>query len=42
MLKVEMLSARYEDFTGPMPLFIWHKFRYVYQPNGTKEFKKEV
>jgi len=37
-VKVEMLSARYEDFTGPMPLFIWHKFRYVYQPNGTKEF----
>ncbi|MBS1748590.1 MAG: HmuY family protein [Bacteroidetes bacterium] len=38
-VKVEMLSARYEDFVGPMPTHIWHKFRYVYQPDGSREFK---
>lgn len=38
-VKMEMLSARYEAFVGPMPQYIWHKFRYVYQPDGSKEFK---
>lgn len=38
-VKMEMLSARYEEFVGPMPLFIWHKFRYVYQPDGSREFE---
>lgn len=38
-VKMEMLSARYEDFVGPMPSFIWHKFRYVYQPDGSREFE---
>lgn len=38
-VKVEMLAARYEEFVGMMPLYIWHKFRYVYQPNGTRTFE---
>lgn len=38
-VKVEMLSARYEDFVGPMPQYVWHKFRYVYQPDGSQNFK---
>lgn len=36
--KVEMLTGRYEDFTGPMPLWIVHKFRYTYQEDGSTNF----
>lgn len=38
-VKVEMLSARYEEFVGPMPQYVWHKFRYVYQPDGSRDLK---
>ena len=36
--KVELLSATYEPFTGPMPLWINYKFQYTYQSDGTGKF----
>ncbi len=36
--KLEMLTARYEPFTGPMPEYVWYKFRYSYQKDGTTKF----
>lgn len=37
-VKMEILSADYEPFTGYVPLKIIYKFRYTYQSNGTKTF----
>lgn len=34
-VKMEILSARYEPFSGPMPEYVWYKFRYVYQADGS-------
>lgn len=36
--KLEMLTARYEPFTGPMPEYVVFKFRYIYQADGTTNF----
>ena len=36
--KVELLSATYEPFEGPMPSWINYKFRYTYQADGTTNF----
>ena len=36
--KLEMLSARYEPFTGPFPEYVWYKFRYTYQADGSTKF----
>lgn len=36
--KLEMLTARYEPFTGLFPEYVWYKFRYIYQTDGTTNF----
>lgn len=36
--KLEMLTARYEPFTGLMPEYVVYKFRYTYQADGTTRF----
>ena len=36
--KLEMLTARYEPFTGPFPEYVVYKFRYTYQADGTAKF----
>ena len=36
--KVELLSATYEPFEGPMPSWLNYKFRYTYQGDGTTNF----
>ena len=36
--KLEMLTARYEPFTGPFPEFVVYKFRYTYQADGSTKF----
>lgn len=38
-VKMEVLSARYEPFQGQMPEYVWYKFRYVYQPDGSRSFE---
>lgn len=37
-VKMEMLSADYEPFTGPKPEFVKYKFRYTYQADGSVNF----
>lgn len=38
-VKMEILSAEYEAFTGPMPEYVIYKFRYTYQADGSVNFK---
>jgi hypothetical protein len=37
--KMELLSADYVPFTGPVPLQIIYKMQFTYQPDGTKNFQ---
>jgi hypothetical protein len=36
--KMELLSANYAPFTGPVPQQIIYKIRFTYQPDGSKNF----
>jgi len=37
-VKMELLSANYVPFTGPVPQQIIYKMRFTYQPDGTTKF----
>jgi len=37
--KMELLSANYGPFVGPMPTQIIYKMRFTYQPDGSKNFQ---
>ncbi|MBA2249059.1 MAG: HmuY family protein [Chitinophagaceae bacterium] len=37
-VKFELLAVDYEPFTGYVPVTLIYRFRYTYQPNGSKNF----